>query len=173
MCSTFKRGLRRLRACRRAAKPTSAAAAGHSQGLLYDTGVFPASGASIRLAQQPRSIEHPLFSRGSPSPSGLVPLATMAMDRYEKLEKIGEGTYGKVYKARDKETGKLVALKKTRLEVRWWPPAARAAPLECRGSMGQQPVEQHGPARRGSNGAARSCRPARICVLSAAALPRR
>lgn len=42
----------------------------------------------------------------------------MAMDRYEKLEKIGEGTYGKVYKARDKETGKLVALKKTRLEVR-------------------------------------------------------
>ena len=39
------------------------------------------------------------------------------MDQYEKLEKIGEGTYGKVYKAREKNTGKLVALKKTRLEV--------------------------------------------------------
>lgn len=39
------------------------------------------------------------------------------MDNYEKIEKIGEGTYGKVYKARDKTTGKLVALKKTRLEV--------------------------------------------------------
>lgn len=39
------------------------------------------------------------------------------VDQYEKLEKIGEGTYGKVYKARDKNTGKLVALKKTRLEV--------------------------------------------------------
>jgi serine/threonine protein kinase len=41
----------------------------------------------------------------------------MAMEQYEKLEKIGEGTYGKVYKARDKASGKLVALKKTRLEV--------------------------------------------------------
>lgn len=39
------------------------------------------------------------------------------MDQYEKLEKIGEGTYGKVYKARDKATGKIVALKKTRLEM--------------------------------------------------------
>ena len=38
-------------------------------------------------------------------------------DNYEKLEKIGEGTYGKVYKARDRTTGKIVALKKTRLEM--------------------------------------------------------
>ena len=35
-----------------------------------------------------------------------------------KARKIGEGTFGKVYKAKEKNTGRLVALKKTRLEVR-------------------------------------------------------
>lgn len=40
------------------------------------------------------------------------------MDCYEKLNKVGEGTYGKVYMAREKNTGRIVALKKTRLEVR-------------------------------------------------------
>ena len=35
---------------------------------------------------------------------------------YTKIEKIGEGTYGVVYKARHKVTGQLVALKKIRLE---------------------------------------------------------
>ena len=37
-------------------------------------------------------------------------------DKYEKLEKIGEGTYGVVYKARDSVTKEIVALKKIRLE---------------------------------------------------------
>ncbi|XP_042448977.1 cell division control protein 2 homolog D-like [Zingiber officinale] len=37
------------------------------------------------------------------------------MDAFEKLEKVREGTYGKVYKAREKATGKIVALKKTLL----------------------------------------------------------
>lgn len=36
--------------------------------------------------------------------------------RYERLEKVGEGTYGIVYKAKDKETGNIIALKKIRLE---------------------------------------------------------
>lgn len=36
--------------------------------------------------------------------------------RYEKLEKLGEGTYGIVYKAKDHLTNKTVAIKKIRLE---------------------------------------------------------
>ena len=39
------------------------------------------------------------------------------MDNFQKIEKIGEGTYGVVYKAKDKTTGKEVALKKIRLET--------------------------------------------------------
>ena len=38
------------------------------------------------------------------------------MGRYKKIEKIGEGTYGVVYKARDMSTGGTIALKKIRLE---------------------------------------------------------
>ena len=38
------------------------------------------------------------------------------MEAYQKLEKVGEGTYGVVYKAKNRETGDIVALKKIRLE---------------------------------------------------------
>lgn len=41
----------------------------------------------------------------------------VGMERYTKLEKIGEGTYGVVYKAQDKVTKEIVALKKIRLEA--------------------------------------------------------
>ena len=35
---------------------------------------------------------------------------------YERLEKIGEGTYGVVYKARSLRTNQIVALKRIRLD---------------------------------------------------------
>lgn len=40
----------------------------------------------------------------------------MGLDNYVKLEKVGEGTYGVVYKARNQNDGKIVALKKIRLD---------------------------------------------------------
>lgn len=37
-------------------------------------------------------------------------------DRYEKMERLGEGTYGVVFRAKDTVTNQLVALKKIKLE---------------------------------------------------------
>ena len=41
----------------------------------------------------------------------------MTLDNYEQSEKIGEGTYGVVYKAIQKTTRLTVAMKKIRLET--------------------------------------------------------
>lgn len=46
--------------------------------------------------------------------AGLVPKSA---ESYDKLDKIGQGTYSNVYKARDKVTGKIVALKKVRFDT--------------------------------------------------------
>ncbi|GFR96873.1 cyclin-dependent kinase 2 [Elysia marginata] len=40
-----------------------------------------------------------------------------SMESFQKIEKIGEGTYGVVYKAKEKVSGKHVALKKIRLDA--------------------------------------------------------
>lgn len=39
------------------------------------------------------------------------------MEHFIKIEKIGEGTYGVVYKGKNRHTGQVVAMKKIRLEA--------------------------------------------------------
>jgi serine/threonine protein kinase len=39
------------------------------------------------------------------------------VDSYEKIGQVGEGTYGKVYKAKCLLTGDLVALKRIKIET--------------------------------------------------------
>ncbi|KAJ9448226.1 Cyclin-dependent kinase 5-like protein [Diplonema papillatum] len=36
--------------------------------------------------------------------------------KYTKLDKVGEGAFGVVYKAKDKNSGEIVALKRVRLD---------------------------------------------------------
>ncbi|KAG9287995.1 hypothetical protein G9A89_017590 [Geosiphon pyriformis] len=40
----------------------------------------------------------------------------LSMDKYQKIEKLGEGTYGIVYKAQNRDTNEVVALKRIRLD---------------------------------------------------------
>ncbi|KAL0801177.1 hypothetical protein Bca101_056353 [Brassica carinata] len=58
----------------------------------------------------------------TPEPTG-TPLRSINMlqgcrsvDEFERLNKIDEGTYGVVYRAKDKKTGEIVALKKVKME---------------------------------------------------------
>jgi len=46
-----------------------------------------------------------------------APESSTGLGRYRKIEKIGEGTYGVVYKAEDRKTREIVAMKKIRLEA--------------------------------------------------------
>lgn len=73
--------------------------------------------------ESPVPIEASIPSSTTPSiaptsiPSIVEPPAPQPTELYERLVQVGEGTYGKVYKARNVETGNLVALKRIRMEA--------------------------------------------------------
>ncbi|CAI0542274.1 unnamed protein product [Linum tenue] len=59
------------------------------------------------------------MSIAAPGQLNLTEMATWGsrtVDKFEKLEQIGEGTYGQVYMAREIATGEIVALKKIRMD---------------------------------------------------------
>ncbi|EPS58921.1 hypothetical protein M569_15891 [Genlisea aurea] len=77
---------------------------------------------SFRLANLHRYVEGELVAAGWPAwltavageaIHGWVPLKA---DSFEKLEKIGQGTYSTVFRARELESGRIVALKKVRFD---------------------------------------------------------
>ncbi|OUM65254.1 hypothetical protein PIROE2DRAFT_60173 [Piromyces sp. E2] len=51
-----------------------------------------------------------------PYPTAPAFVSCRSVDNYEKLNRIEEGAYGVVYRARDKETGEIIALKKLKLD---------------------------------------------------------
>ncbi|KAM4125199.1 hypothetical protein ACB094_01G290600 [Castanea mollissima] len=67
----------------------------------------------VQAEQTAAGWPHWLSSAASEAVDGWVPLRA---DSFEKLEKIGQGTYSSVFRARQIETGKMVALKKVRVD---------------------------------------------------------
>ncbi|GJN32961.1 hypothetical protein PR202_gb21510 [Eleusine coracana subsp. coracana] len=81
-----------------------------------------AASRSFRLRSLRKSLEGEQVAAGWPpwlsavageAIQGWIPLKA---DSFEKLEKVGQGTYSSVFRARELETGKIVALKKVRFD---------------------------------------------------------
>jgi serine/threonine protein kinase len=73
--------------------------------------------------QNPQSHQHVPPSQNQPLPAKIIPLTyfqkcipqTRTIAHYKRIEQIGEGTYGQVYKAACLSSSRIVALKKIRL----------------------------------------------------------
>ena len=61
-------------------------------------------------------MDHYCFDNLAERTRACLLINVIEMQKYEKLEKIGEGTYGTVFKAKNRETHEIVALKRVRLD---------------------------------------------------------
>ena len=77
-------------------------------------GTMPPPPASAIEIQQTQTPETP--SNREKAPERRVSTKEKGASMFERIGQVGEGTYGKVYKARNTLTGELVALKKIRME---------------------------------------------------------
>jgi cell division cycle 2-like protein len=72
---------------------------------------------TVAPTEQPTPAPAPRVIKANPPPKQLNYLAQCRhVNCYERLNHIEEGSYGIVFRARDKETGEIVALKKLKLE---------------------------------------------------------
>ena len=110
---------RAAKAAEGAATTATAAAAAAAE---TETATAAAETAAAAAPPPPPPHPHPR-PRPPPPPPSPSPPTTAALrrpcrsvDSFERLAKISEGTYGVVYKARDRETGEVVALKKIKMD---------------------------------------------------------
>ncbi|EGG06042.1 uncharacterized protein MELLADRAFT_36340 [Melampsora larici-populina 98AG31] len=112
----------------------------HNSSCLTSPSAYAASGSQIfgSALHPPEASVEPLFDPASqrvpfpphpsapypqngssswPTPQVAVPSRPVTKDVYERIVQVGEGTYGKVYKARNVENGRLVAMKRIRMEA--------------------------------------------------------
>lgn len=72
---------------------------------------------SPRKDDEPQQAAEPESATGNTDTAPVPELPAAPVELYERLVQVGEGTYGKVYKARNVETERLVALKRIRMEA--------------------------------------------------------
>ncbi|KFP80744.1 Cyclin-dependent kinase 13, partial [Apaloderma vittatum] len=95
--------------------------------LLADLPLPPElpGGADLSKSPEEKKPTVPLHSKRRPKICGPrhgetkekeIDWGKRCVDKFDIIGIIGEGTYGQVYKARDKDTGEMVALKKVRLD---------------------------------------------------------
>jgi hypothetical protein len=99
-----------IRKAASASSTSSLTSSSSSSSRVSSTSTLHPSGLS---STTPTSFTAPMLSRPFEGPTIQ---ACRLVDNYEKLNRIDEGSYGIVYRARDRETGEIVALKRLKLE---------------------------------------------------------